>query len=119
MEQPNLGKRISELRKINGLTQQELAEQCKVNIRTLQRIENGVVTPRAYTVKAIFAALGCDFLEKDNPFMSIHFERVCNYLKDLFNLKINTMKKGSWVESVEWRIQHSEILIVKYANPHI
>ena len=27
--------------------------------------------------------------------------------------------KGSWVESVEWRIQHSEILIVKYANPQI
>ena len=26
---------------------------------------------------------------------------------------------GSWVESVEERIQHSENLIVKYANPHI
>ena len=28
-------------------------------------------------------------------------------------------KSRSWVESVEGRIQHSEILIVKYANPHI
>ena len=29
------------------------------------------------------------------------------------------MNFWSWVESVEGRIQHSEILIVKYANPHI
>ena len=95
MEQPNLGKRISEIRKAKGLTQQEFAEQCKVSARTLQRIENGVVTPRAYTVRAIFAALDSDFPKKDNPFMRIHFELVCNYLKDLFNLKINTMKKVS------------------------
>ena len=95
MEQPNLGKRISELRKAKGLTQQELAEQCKVSTRTMQRIENGVVMPRAYTIRTIFAALGCDFPEKDNPFIRIYFKRVCNYLKDLFNLKINTMKKVS------------------------
>jgi len=95
MKQPNLGKRISELRKAKGLTQQELAKQCKVNTRTMQRIENGVVTPRAYTVRAIFAALGFDFPKKDNFFMRTRFEHVCNYLKDLFNLKINTMKKVS------------------------
>ena len=95
MEQPNLGKRISEIRKAKGLTQQELAEQCKVSVRTLQRIENGVVTPRTYTVRTIFATLGCDFQEKDNPFVRLHFERVFNNFKDLFNLKINTMKKVS------------------------
>ena len=80
MEQPNLGKRISELRKAKGLTQQELAGQCKVSTRTMQRIENGVVVPRAYTVRAIFAVLDCDFPEKDKHFVRIHFERVCNYL---------------------------------------
>lgn len=95
MEKSSLGKRISELRKAKGLTQQELAEQCKINARTLQRIENGNVTPRPYTVRSIFAALDCDFLGKDTPFMMLHFERVCNYLKDLFNLKINTMRKVS------------------------
>ena len=93
MEQPNLGKRISEIRKAKGLTQQELAEQCKISTRTLQRIENGVVTPRTYTVRTIFAILGCDFLEKDNSFVRLHFERVFNNFKDLFNVKINTMKK--------------------------
>jgi transcriptional regulator with XRE-family HTH domain len=90
MEQPNLGKRISELRKVNGLTQEELAEQCKISARTLQRIESGVVTPRAYTVRVIFSAL-----KKDNSFMRLRFEHLYQYLKDLFNLKINTMKKIS------------------------
>ena len=95
MEKSNLGKRISELRKAKGLTQQELAEQCKINTRTLQRIENGNVTPRLYTIRSIFAVLDCDFFEKDTPLMRLHFEQVCSYLKDLFNLKINTMKKVS------------------------
>jgi transcriptional regulator with XRE-family HTH domain len=95
MEQPNLGKRISEIRKAKGLTQQELAEQCKVSTRTLQRIENGVVMPRTYTVRTIFATLGSDFQEKDNLFVRLHFERLFNNFKDLFNLKINTMKKVS------------------------
>jgi transcriptional regulator with XRE-family HTH domain len=90
MDQPNLGKRISELRKAKGLTQEELAEQCKISARTLQRIESGVVMPRAYTVRVIFAAL-----KEDSSFMRLHFEHVYQYLKDLFNLKINTMKKVS------------------------
>jgi len=86
MEQSNLGKRISELRKAKGLTQEELAEQCKISTRTLQRIESGVVTPRAYTVRVIYAAL-----KEDSSFKNLHFE----YVKDLFNLKKNTMKKVS------------------------
>jgi len=84
MEQPNLGKRICELRKAKSLTQQELAEQCKVSTRTLQRIENGVVMPRAYTVRAIFAALGCDFPETENLSMKTRFER------DSYSLTNNT-----------------------------
>ena len=86
MEQPNLGKRISEIRKANGLTQEELAKKCKKSTRTLQRIEAGVVRPRAYTVKVIFAAL-----KEENSLTKFQFE----YVKSLFNLKINTMKKVS------------------------
>ncbi|QKX06078.1 helix-turn-helix transcriptional regulator [Aquimarina sp. TRL1] len=60
MEQPALGKKISELRKSKGLTQEELVEKCNISVRTIQRIENGEVTPRSYTVKAILAALEQD-----------------------------------------------------------
>lgn len=58
MKQPELGKKISELRKAKGMTQEELVEMCNLNVRTVQRIEAGEVTPRSYTVKALFEALG-------------------------------------------------------------
>lgn len=58
MKQPELGKKITDLRKQKGLTQEELVELCNINVRTIQRIEAGEVTPRSYTLKTIFAALG-------------------------------------------------------------
>jgi transcriptional regulator with XRE-family HTH domain len=57
MKQPELGKKISELRKAKGLTQEELVEKCNLNVRTIQRIEAGEVTPRTFTIKALFEAL--------------------------------------------------------------
>jgi|SRR5690606_32731774 transcriptional regulator with XRE-family HTH domain len=61
MKQPELGLKIVELRKAKGLTQEELVERCNINVRTIQRIEAGEVTPRSYTIKSIMAALGYDF----------------------------------------------------------
>ncbi|MDT0539029.1 helix-turn-helix transcriptional regulator [Croceitalea sp. P059] len=61
MQQPQLGLKISELRKQKGLTQEELVDQCNINVRTLQRIENGEVSPRSYTVKTILSALDYDY----------------------------------------------------------
>ncbi|WP_105070122.1 helix-turn-helix domain-containing protein [Nonlabens arenilitoris] len=58
MNQPELGNYIAQLRKEKGLTQEELVELCNINVRTIQRIENGDVTPRSYTVKNILEALG-------------------------------------------------------------
>ncbi|MFT3739185.1 MAG: helix-turn-helix transcriptional regulator [Breznakibacter sp.] len=60
MKQPNLGKKILELRLAKGLTQGELAEKCNLSLRTIQRIELSEVTPRSYTVKLIFSSLECD-----------------------------------------------------------
>ncbi|WP_139352637.1 helix-turn-helix domain-containing protein [Algoriphagus sp. A40] len=68
MKQPQLGKKISELRKAKGLTQEELVEKCNLNVRTIQRIEAGEVTPRSYTVKALFEALEYQWEEAKNGF---------------------------------------------------
>lgn len=57
MKQPLLGQKIQEWRKAKGLTQEELVERCNINVRTIQRIESGEVTPRFYTVKAILEVL--------------------------------------------------------------
>lgn len=65
MKQPELGRRISEMRKAKGLTQEELVEMCNLNVRTIQRIEAGEVTPRSYTIKALFEALGMTLPEEN------------------------------------------------------
>jgi len=48
-----IGNRISETRKLKGLTQEELAELAKVNLRTIQRIENNENEPRGKTLNLI------------------------------------------------------------------
>lgn len=60
MKQPELGRKLLELRKQKGFTQEELVEQCNINVRTIQRIEAGEVTPRSFTLKTILNVLGED-----------------------------------------------------------
>lgn len=55
-----IGKKISETRKSKGLTQEELAELSKVNLRTIQRIENDESEPRGKTLKLICEVLDID-----------------------------------------------------------
>lgn len=103
MKQPELGKKIAELRKAKSLTQEELVEKCKLNVRTIQRIESGMVTPRSYTLKTIFAVL--EFTVNDSSesdlkrsvasFIMDKIEQIYRYLIELFNLKTDTMKKLS------------------------
>ncbi|MBN1986318.1 MAG: helix-turn-helix domain-containing protein [Prolixibacteraceae bacterium] len=52
---------IKELRIKKGLTQEELADLTELSSRTIQRIENGEVDPRAYTLQMIAKALEVDF----------------------------------------------------------
>src|SRR5690606_38334976 len=61
MKQHDLGLKILKMRKVKGLTQEELVERCSISVRTIQRIEAGEGTPRSYTIKSILDALGYDF----------------------------------------------------------
>ena len=56
----DLGKIISTLRKEKGFTQEDLAELSKVNLRTIQRVENNHSTPRGKTLALIAKALETD-----------------------------------------------------------
>jgi transcriptional regulator with XRE-family HTH domain len=55
------GKLIKELRIKKGMTQEELADKTEVTSRTIQRIENGEVDPRVYTLQMIAKALEVDY----------------------------------------------------------
>lgn len=52
-----IGRKIYEARKLKGLSQEELAEQSKLSVRTLQRIENDASIPRGKTLNLL-----CDVL---------------------------------------------------------
>ncbi|WP_025614056.1 helix-turn-helix domain-containing protein [Cellulophaga baltica] len=54
----SIANKIIETRKIKGLSQEELAEQSKISLRTLQRIENNENNPRGKTLSLI-----CNTLE--------------------------------------------------------
>jgi transcriptional regulator with XRE-family HTH domain len=97
IKQPELGKKIADLRKAKVMTQEALVEKCNLNVRTLQRIESGETTPRTYTLRLIFEALEYSFEESENDKGLIlkWLERFYISFTDLFKLKTNTMKKVS------------------------
>jgi transcriptional regulator with XRE-family HTH domain len=50
--------RIQAIRKNKGLSQEALAEEAGVSLRTIQRVEQGDTVPRGYTMQALATALG-------------------------------------------------------------
>jgi len=56
----HLGNKVSQIRKVKGLSQEALAELSKVSLRTIQRIEKGNVNPHPFTVKMLAEALDLD-----------------------------------------------------------
>jgi transcriptional regulator with XRE-family HTH domain len=100
MTQPELGKKIAELRRAKGFTQEELVEKCNLSVRTLQRIESGEVAPRNYTIKLIFTALDFDVhgspghgFSETKFRLSDRLGQFYGFVFDLFNLKTHPMKK--------------------------
>ncbi|MEJ2881299.1 helix-turn-helix domain-containing protein [Pedobacter sp. GR22-6] len=57
MKHNDLAKKVKELRTKKGYSQEELAEQAQLNLRTIQRIEAGKTEPRGDTLKRLALAL--------------------------------------------------------------
>jgi len=103
MDKLEFGTKLIEVRKAKGLTQEDVAEKSKITVRTIQRIESRVVKPRAFTIKIISESLGFDFYDNsdigydviENQNSELKKHTIFWYIKDLFNLKTNTMKKNS------------------------
>lgn len=86
MRQSEFGKRVSEARIQKGLTQKELADTCKVDIRTIQRIEAGEVFPRMYTAKILSGALGFSIDEVAGNRNSISGKNLALLLSFIFGI---------------------------------
>jgi transcriptional regulator with XRE-family HTH domain len=57
MNEISFGEKVKRARLKIGWTQTELAYNCRLGLRTVQRIENNEVVPRIYTVKLLSDAL--------------------------------------------------------------
>ena len=57
MKTNSLAKRLKELRNLRGMSQEYLAEESRVSLRTIQRIENEESTPTGETIKRLSVAL--------------------------------------------------------------
>lgn len=53
--------KIKESRLAKGYTQQELSDLSNISVRSIQRIENGEIQPRSYTLKTLGGILGIAF----------------------------------------------------------
>lgn len=86
-----LSQKIKDIRKSKGFTQSELAEMASVNLRTIQRIENGENEPRGKTLQLICEVLQIDFDELNEgsdtkETKSLFFKVVNIFLIIIFNL---------------------------------
>lgn len=58
MDRENLSSKIKSLRKRRGLSQEQLADESVLSLRTVQRIENGESVPHGDTLRKLTQALG-------------------------------------------------------------
>ncbi len=63
MNPKNLAKKLKELRALRGMSQEFLAEESRVGLRTIQRIENEESEPTGETIKRLATALGVEIIE--------------------------------------------------------
>jgi uncharacterized Tic20 family protein len=102
MNQPDLGFKVSELRQQKGLTQEQLAERCEVSARTIQRIENGEVDPRAYTIQCLNEALNFDFSEEQTSNENLWLTAL--HLSSIFSIVIIPLLLWSWKKNQSYKI---------------
>lgn len=102
MNQPDLGHKVAELRQQKGLTQEQLAEKCEVNPRTIQRIESGEVDPRSYTLQCLSRELDFDFLRDEEKSDSLWL--VVMHLSSIIPLLIVPLLLWSWKKGQSTKI---------------
>ena len=107
MRQPDLGLKIAELRKAKGITQEELSLRCNINVRTIQRIEAGSVSPRSFTLNLIFLSL--DYTIEGKPIRNKYISNIYEYFNqiicgDFENIPLkkltNSFIKKAWIAGV-------------------
>ncbi|MCJ7717663.1 MAG: helix-turn-helix domain-containing protein [Anaerolineales bacterium] len=102
MKQPDLGIKVTELRKEKGFTQEHLAEVCEVTPRTIQRIESGEVEPRAFTRNSLSNVLEFDLGKND--LSNERFWLAALHLSSMFCIVLIPLLIWSWMKTRSYQI---------------
>jgi uncharacterized Tic20 family protein len=110
MNQPDLGLKVAELRSQKGLTQEQLAEYCEVNVRSIQRIESGEVEPRLFTRNSLSNMLEFDFGEENTQNETLWLALL--HLSSVFCIVFIPLVLWSWKKKQSYKIdkQGREVL---------
>jgi transcriptional regulator with XRE-family HTH domain len=102
MKQPDLGLKVSELRKEKGFTQEQLAEVCEVTPRTIQRIESGEVEPRAFNRNSLSNVLEFDLGKNDLE--NERFWIAVLHLSSMFCIVLVPLLIWSWLKTRSYQV---------------
>ena len=108
----SFAKEVIKNRKAKSLTQEMLADQSNLSIRTIQRIESGEVNPRLSTIKLICSVLDFEYYEKPKKKLAYIFAAAVAVLLIIssliisFNIK-SISEEGS--SSIETTINEAQI----------
>ncbi len=102
MNQPDLGLKVTELRQLKGFTQEQLAEECEVSARTIQRIESGEVDPRSYTLQCLSTSLDFDFMQDQTSNENLWLAIL--HLSSIFCIVIIPLLLWSWMKNRSYKI---------------
>lgn len=91
-----IGSKISKIRKQKGMSQEELSDLSKINLRTLQRIEKDENHPSGNTLRLICETLQINIeeilnygkIEDNNYLMFLHLSIISNVIIPLGNIII-------------------------------
>jgi len=112
MNQPDLGLKIVELRQQKGLTQEKLAEYCEVSTRTIQRIENGEVEPRAFTRNSLSNILEFDFGKENTDHQGLWLALL--HLSSVFCIAFIPLLLWSWKKDQSYKIDQQGRAVLNF-----
>ena len=108
---------LRQLRKVFGLTQENVADTANLSTRTIEKVESGRHRPEEQTLRSIARALGCDvqMFEKPTPEQEAHqraeLERAIRKIVLVPTRSVRTAKDflGCYGEWHAWRIDTSAV----------
>lgn len=99
----NIGKKIKNLRTLNGLTQEELADRCELTKGFISQLENNNNEPSISTLQDILTALGTNLKEffSDDEDEQIVFKKDDYFLADYDDYSITWLVPNSQKNEME------------------